>query len=100
MLSEDDLGGSKGGKDDILDFERKFFHTADRILNASANSMHDMKIRFQFGAQHTDWVEDAVLSVHMIMLNNGMKKNILGWNAHFARIDLNILNILLINLIP
>ena len=70
MLSQDNLGRGQPAKNDVLHFERQFFDATNRILNAGANPVNDMKIRFQFLAQHSDWVEHAVLAVDVIMLDD------------------------------
>ena len=58
-----------------------------------------MKIRFQFLAEHADWIEHAILSVDVIMLNDRMEERVLRRNAHFARVDLHIFDILIVDLV-
>ena len=43
-----------------------------------------------------DGVQDAVLSIDVIMLDDGMEKGVLRGNAHFARVDLHVLDVLLV----
>src|SRR5206468_339464 len=44
-------------------------------------------------------VQHPVLSIHMIMLNEGMKERVLRRNAHLARINFYVLDIPFINFI-
>ena len=99
MLGEDDLGGSEGGEDDVLDIERQFLHAADRVLNPRAHAVDDVEIGLQFLAEHSDRIEHAVLSVDVIMLDDRMQKRVLRRNAHLARVDLHVLDILLVDLV-
>jgi hypothetical protein len=50
-------------------------------------------------AEHADGIEDAVLPVDVIMLDDGMKERVLRRNAHLARVDLYIFDILLVDFI-
>ena len=61
--------------------------------------MNDVKIRFQLVTKHADGIEHAILAVDVIVLNNGMEKRVLRRNAHFARIDLHVVNVLFIDFI-
>ena len=61
--------------------------------------MDDVKIRFELLPEHADGIEDAVLSVDVIMLDDGMEKGVLRGNAHFARVDLHVLDVLLIDFV-
>ena len=99
MLREDDLRGSERGEDDVLDFERQFFHATDRVLDPRAHAVDDVKIRLQFLPEHSDRIEHAVLPVDVIMLDDRMQKRVLRRNAHFARVDLHVLDILLVDLV-
>ena len=99
MLREDYLCGSKRGKNDILYFERQFFHAADRVLDPRPHPVNNMKIRFELLPEHPDWIQHAILSVDVIMLNDGMQECVLRGNAHLARVDLYVLDILLIDFV-
>jgi hypothetical protein len=58
-----------------------------------------MKISFQFLPKHPDRVQHALLSIDLVMLNDGMEEGVLRGNAHLTRIDFYVLHILLINFI-
>ena len=58
-----------------------------------------MKIGLQFLTKHANGIEHAVLPIHVIMLNDGMKKGVLRRDAHLARIDLHVLDVLLVDLL-
>src|SRR5207302_10294405 len=49
--------------------------------------------------KHHDWIKDAILSIDMVMLDNGMEESVLRRDAHLTRDNFHILNVLLINLI-
>ena len=99
VLREHDLRGSKRIEDDVLHFERQLFHATDRVLDAGAHSVDDVKIRLQSLAEHPDRIEHAVLSIDVIMLNDRMQEGVLRRNAHFARVDLHILDILFVDFV-
>ena len=99
VLCEDDLRGSERIEDDVFHFERQFLHATDRVLNARAHSMDDVKIRLQSLAEHSDRIEHAVLSIDVIMLNDRMQECVLRRNADFARVHLHIFDILFVDLI-
>ena len=61
--------------------------------------MNDVEISLKLFAEHANRVEDAALSVDVIMLNNRMQERVLRRNADFARVDLYIFNILVVDLI-
>jgi len=61
--------------------------------------VNNVEIGFQSLAEHPDWIQHAVLSIDMIMLNNGMKECVLRRNAHLARIDFYVFDVLLIEFI-
>ena len=61
--------------------------------------MDDVKVGFQFLTEHANGIEHAVLSIHMIMLNDGVEKGVLRWNTDLAGIDLHVLDVLLIDLL-
>ncbi len=61
--------------------------------------MDDVKIGLQLFAQHADRIKDAVLPVDVIMLNDGMEEGVLRGNADFARVDLHVFDILLVDLV-
>ena len=61
--------------------------------------MDDVKIGFQFLPKHADRIKHAILSIDMVMLDNGMEESILRRDAYLACVDFHILNVLLINLI-
>ena len=62
--------------------------------------MNDVEIGFELFAEHANRVEDAALSIDVIMLNNRMQERVLCRNADFARVDLYIFNILVVDLVP
>ena len=99
MLRQNDLGRSEPAKNDILNVERQFFHAADRVLDPCPHTVNDVEIGLQSLAEHPDWVQHAVLPIDVIMLNNGMKECVLCRNAHLARIDFHVFDILLIDFI-
>src|SRR5437762_10343614 len=96
---QDHLRRSKRAENHVLDVERQFLHAPDRVLNASTHAVDDMKIGLQFLPKHSDRIKDAVLPFDMVMLDDRMQKGILGRDAHLARADFYILDILFINLI-
>ena len=61
--------------------------------------MNDVKIGFQFLAKHARRTQHALLPIDVIMLNERMKECVLRRNAHLARIDFYVFDILLINFI-
>ena len=77
MLREHDLRGSERVEDHVFDIERQFFHATNRVLNARAHAVNDVKIGLQFLAEHADGVEHAVLSVDVIMLDDRMQERVL-----------------------
>src|SRR5207253_10801618 len=93
------LRRSKPAKNNVLHVQRQLFHAADRILNPGAHPMYDMKIGFQFLPKHSDRVQHAVLSIDVVMLNEGMEECVLCRNAYFARIDFYVLDVPFINFI-
>ena len=99
MLREHDLRGSERGENDVFHFERQFFHAANRVLNPRAHAVDDVKIRLEFLPEHADRIEHAVLPIDVIMLNDRMQERVLRRNAHFARVDLHVLDILLVDLV-
>ena len=99
MLGEHDLRGRERGEDDVFHFERQFLHAADRVLDPRAHAMDDVKIRLEFLPEHADRIEHAVLPVDVIMLDDRMQKGVLRRNAHFARVDLHILDVLLVDFV-
>src|SRR5260370_35996314 len=56
--------------DHIGRLEFQFFYTTDLVLNPSADSINDVKIRLQFLPQQTDRIEDSVLPIDIVVLNN------------------------------
>ena len=48
VLGEHNLRGSQRAEDDVFDFERQFLDAPDRVLNAGAHAVDDVKIGFQF----------------------------------------------------
>src|SRR5438105_5975426 len=70
MLRQHDLRGSERAKNDVLDFERKFFHAPNRVLNPVSHAVNDVKIGLDFFAEHSDRIENAILTVGVIMLND------------------------------
>ena len=99
MLGEHDLRGGERGEDHVLHFERQFLHATDRVLDARPHAVDDVKIRLELLPEHADGVEHAVLPVDVIMLDDGMKKRVLRGNAHLARVDLHILDVLLVDFV-
>ena len=99
MLGEDDLGGRERGEDHILHIQRQFFHATDRVLDPRSHAVDDVKIGLQLLAEHADRIEHAILPVDVIMLDDGVQKRVLRRNAHFARVDLHVLDILLVDLV-
>ena len=99
MLREHDLRGGERGENHVLDFERQLFHATDRVLNPRAHAVDDVKIRLELLPEHADRIEHAVLSVDVIMLDDRMQKRVLRGNAHFARVDLHVLDVLLVDLV-
>src|SRR5215212_464408 len=99
MLSEDHLGGGERGENHILHFKRQLLDATNRVLNPGANAMDDMEVGFQFLPKHADWIEHAVLPVHVIVLDNGMKERVLRGDAYFPRIDLHVLDVLFVDFI-
>ena len=96
---EHDLRGGERGEDDVLDFERQFLHATDRVLNPRAHAVDDVEIGLQLLPEHADRIEHAVLPVDVIMLDDRMQKGVLRRNADFARVDLHVLDILLVDLV-
>ena len=99
MLGEDDLRGGERREDDILHIERQFFDASDRVLNPRSHAVDDVEIGLQFLAEHSDRIEHAVLPVDVIMLDDRVQKRVLRRDAHFARVDLYVLDILLVDLV-
>src|SRR5436190_3330164 len=97
LLRQHNLRGRERGEDDVLHFQRQFLHAANCVLNAGPHSVDDVKIRLQFFPEHAHGVEHAVLPVHVVMLNNRMEKGVGGGNAHFASVDLYVLDVLLVD---
>src|SRR5439155_20437041 len=100
MLSEHNLRGSKRAEDNILDLERELLNAADGVLDPGADAVDNMKIGFQFLPEHADRIEHTILSIDMVMLDDGMKKRVRRGNAHLARAHLHILDVLLVDLLP
>ena len=99
MLGEHDLRGRERGEDNVFHFQWQFLHATDRVLNPGAHAVDDVKIGFQFLPEHANGIEHAVLPIDVIMLNDGMQKGVLRRNADLARIDLHILDVLLVDLV-
>src|ERR1700730_15495620 len=70
VLGENNLRGSKRAEDHVLDIKRQLFQEPARVLNAGAHSVDDVKISFQFFAEHPDRIENAILSIDMVMLDD------------------------------
>ena len=90
---------SKRAENDIFDFQRQLFYASNTVLNARAYAVNDVKVGLQSLSEHPDRAEHAVLSIDMIMLNDGMQESVLCRDAYLARVDFYILDVLLINLI-
>ena len=99
MLGKDDLGRRERREDDVFHIKGQFLDAADRVLNARSNAVDDVEISLQFLAEHSDGIEHPVLSVDVIMLDDGVQKGVLRRNAHFTSVDLNVLDILLVDLV-
>src|ERR1700730_3700471 len=70
VLGENNLRRSKRAEDHVFDIERQLFHTPDGVLNAGPHAVDDVKISFQFFAEHPDRIENAILSIDMVMLDD------------------------------
>src|SRR2546430_297334 len=99
MLRQDNLGRRQRAKDDVLDFERQLFHASNRVLNPRAHAVNDVEIGLQLLPEHSDRIQHAVLTIDMIMLDDRMEESVLRGNADLARVDLHVLNVLLIDLV-
>src|SRR5438874_2535577 len=100
MLGQNYLSGGKRAEHHILHFERQLLHAPDRVLNPSAHAMNNVKVSFEFLAEHTDWVEHTVLAVYVIMLDDRVEKRVLRRNADFPRAHLDVFDVLFVDLIP
>ena len=76
MLREHDLRGSERAEDHVLDLERQFLHAADRVLNARPHAVDDVEIGFQLFPEHADRIQDAILPIHVIMLDDRMQERV------------------------
>ena len=99
VLREDDLGRGEGREDDILDVERQFLHATDRVLDPVPHAVDDVEIGLEPLAQHPDRAQDAVVPVDVIILDDRMEKRVLRRDADLARVDLHVLDILLVDLV-
>ena len=99
LLCKHDLRGSEPAKHNVLYLQRQFLHTSNGVLDPRAHTMDDVKIGFQFLAEHTDRVQHALLAIHLVMLNDGMQESVLRGNAYLARVNFYVLHILLIDFI-
>src|SRR5215471_10052808 len=99
LLCQHDLRGSEPAKHNVLYLQRQFLHAANGVLDPCAHTVDDVKIGFQFLAEHADWVQHALLAIHLIMLNDRMQESILRGNAYLARVNFYILHVLLIDFI-
>ena len=99
MLGQDDLSGGERIKDDVFHLERQFLDAANGVLNPRAHAVNDVEIGLQLLPEHADGIEHAVLPVDVIMLDDRVQKCVLRRNAHFARVDLHVLDILLVDFV-
>src|SRR6202011_2923568 len=99
VLCEHDLRGSKRAEDHVLNVERQFFDAPNRVLDACAHAVDDVKVGFQFLPEHSDRAEHAVLSIDVVVLDDRMEKSVGRGNAHFTRADLHVLDVLIVDLI-
>src|SRR5262245_15065955 len=99
VLGKDHLSRSQPAKNDILNVQRQFLHAPDRVLNARPHTVNNVEVCFQSLAEHPHWVKHAVLSVDMIMLNDGMKECVLRRYAYLTSIDFYVFDILFVNFI-
>ena len=88
MLGEHDLRRREAAKHNVFDVQRQFFHASNRVLDPCAHAMDDVKIGLQLLAEHPDGIQNALLSIDVVMLNDRMQKSVLRRDAHFARINL------------
>ena len=70
---------------------------ADRVLNPRADAVNDVIIRFEFIAQHPDGRENAILAVHVIMLDDGVHKRVLRRDVYLARVALHFFEVVLVD---
>src|ERR1700730_11980047 len=79
VFFQNGLSRRKRVDDHIGRLEFQFFYTTNLVLNPSADSINDVKIRLQFLPQQTDRIEDSVLPIDVVVLNNRVE------NAVFHR---------------
>ena len=99
VLREHNLSGCEGAEDDVLHFERQFFNAPNCVLNSRPHTVNNVEVGLELLAEHADGIEHAVLPVDVIMLNNRVEECVLRGNAHFARVDLHVFHVLVVNLI-
>ena len=99
MLGQHNLRRSERREDDVLHLERQFLHATDRVLDPRPHPVDDVEIGLEFLPKHPDRVQHPFLTIDVVMLDNGMEKRVLRRDADFARVDLHILDVLLVNLV-
>jgi hypothetical protein len=63
------------------------------------DAVDDVKISLQLGAHHPERVQNAVLTIHIIVLQDGVQEHVRLRNAHLPRRSLDVLEILFADLL-
>ena len=99
MFVENRLGGGQGVDDDLIDLDPALPNAAQRILHACADAVNDVEVRLELSSHHPDGVENALLAIHVIVLNDGMQKMVFGRDVDFASLHGHLLHITIVNLV-
>src|SRR5260370_23923175 len=80
------LRRSKRIDDHIGRLKLQFLYASNRILNSSANAINNVKIRFKFFSEESYWIQNAVLTIHVIVLDDRVKNTIFHRQTDFSSV--------------
>ena len=75
MFVEHGLGGGQRVDHDLIDLDAALPNAAQRVLHACPHAVNDMEVRLELSSHHPDRVENALLAIHVVVLNDGMQKS-------------------------
>src|SRR4051812_4047713 len=81
VLIEYDLRRREWIENDVEDFDIQFLDAADAVFDPRPDTMNDVKIGFELPAEHPDRIQDPVLTIDVVVLQNGVQKHVLRRDA-------------------
>ena len=95
LVGQERERGGQAVEDDGFDFELQTLHHAHRVLQTVENAVDDVHVHLDARAEHSDGIDDAILSIDEKMLADGVNDVILRREIDRLRVANDILDVVL-----